>query len=131
MDVDLHKCGNGKRLNGKNICKRLNIPLSTVGAIIKKFKRYGTVVNLMGRGRNCILPPRILRRMVREATKSPRITVKELQALVASWGHQVSKSTIRRHLHNHSLIGRVARRTPFLTTRHRRKRLEFAKHHLH
>ena len=127
MVVDLHKCGNGY----KKICKRLNIPLSTVRAIIKKFKRYWTLENLMGRGRNCILPPRILRRMVRDATKSPRITVKELQALVASWGHQVSKSTIRRHLHNHSLIGRVARRKPFLTTRHRRKRLEFAKHHLH
>ena len=48
----------------------------------------------MGRGRNCILAPRILRRMVREATKSPRITVKELQAFVASWGHQVSKSKV-------------------------------------
>ena len=56
------------------------------------------------------------------------ITVKELQALVVSWGHRVSKNTIRRHLNNHSLIGRVARRKPFLTTRHRRKRfLEFAK----
>ena len=43
-------------------------------------------------------PPKIERRIVREATKSPRITVKELQAFVASWGHQVSKSTIRRHL---------------------------------
>ena len=73
-------------------------------------------------------PPRILRRMVREATKSPRITV---QAFLASWGHQVSKSIIRRHLHNQSLIVRVARRKTFLTTRHRRKRLEFAKRHLH
>ena len=40
---------------------------------------------------------------------------------VATWGHQVSKSTIRCHLHNHILIGRVARR----------KLLEFATHHLH
>ena len=36
------------------------------------------------------------------------------------WCHQVS----RRHFHNHNLIGRVARRKPFLTTRHRRKCLE-------
>ena len=106
--VDLHKCGNGY----KKISKRLNIPLSTVRAIIKKFKRYGTVENVMGRGCNCILSPKILRRMVREATKFPRITVNELQALAASWGYQVSKSTIRHHLHNHSLIGRVARRKP-------------------
>jgi uncharacterized protein YneF (UPF0154 family) len=52
------------------------------------------------------------KRMVREATKSPRITVKELQAFVASWGHQVSRSTIRRHLHNQRLFGRVARGVP-------------------
>ena len=58
----------------------------------------------LGRGCNCIFLPMILRRMVREVTKFPRITVKELQALVASWGHQASKSTIRHHLHNHSLI---------------------------
>ena len=68
---------------------------------------------------------------MREATKSPRITVKELQALVVSLGHQVSKSTIRHHLHNHSLIGRVSSRKLFLTTSHRRKCLEFAKRHLH
>ena len=63
----------------KNFAKKLfDIPLSTVRAIIKKFKRYGTVENLIGRGHNCILPPRILGRKVREATKSLRITVKEL-----------------------------------------------------
>ena len=85
-------------------------------------------LNLTGGGRKCILPPRIGRRMLREATKSPRITVKYLQALVTSWGHQVSKSTIRRHLHNHRLFGRVSRRKPFLTPRH--KHLEFAKRYL-
>ena len=55
----------------------------------------------MGRGHNCILPPRILRRMVREAKKSPRITVKELQALVASWCFLKPGDPIRPHLHNH------------------------------
>jgi transposase len=44
MVVDLHKSGNGY----KKIHKRLNIPLSTVRAIIRKFKRYGTVENLTG-----------------------------------------------------------------------------------
>ena len=78
MVIDIQKCGNGY----KKMSKQLNIPLSTVRAIIKKFKRYGTVENLMGRGHNCILPPRILRRMVREATKSQRITAKEMQTLV-------------------------------------------------
>jgi hypothetical protein len=42
MVVDLHKSGNVY----KKIHKRLNIPLSTVRAIIKKCKRYGIVENL-------------------------------------------------------------------------------------
>ena len=71
MVIDLHKSGKGC----KKIHERLDIPLRTVGAIII-FKRYGTVENLTGRRRKCILPPRIGRGMVREATKSPRITVK-------------------------------------------------------
>ena len=62
----------------------MNIPLSPVRTFIKTFKIYGTVENLTDKGRKCILPPRRGRRMVRVATKSPRITVKELQALVAS-----------------------------------------------
>ena len=106
MVVDLHKSGNGY----KTIAKKLNIPLTTIRAIIKKFKTTGTVVNLPGRGRKCILPPRTVRQMVREAKGNPRATVGELQNLVASWGHQVSKSTIRRHLHGNRLYGRVARK---------------------
>ena len=44
MVID-HKSGNGY----KKIHKRLNIPLSTVRAIIKKCKTYGMVTNLPGR----------------------------------------------------------------------------------
>ncbi|MBN3310347.1 NECA1 protein, partial [Amia calva] len=51
MVVDLHKSGNGY----KKIHKLLNLPLSTVRAIINKFKRYGTVKNLTGRTHKCIL----------------------------------------------------------------------------
>ena len=79
----------------KKIHKRLNIPLTTVRAIIKKFQTSGTVANLPGRGRKCMLSPRTVRKMVREAKKNPRTAVQELQTLVASWGHKVSKSTIK------------------------------------
>ena len=105
MVVDLHKSGNGY----KTIAKKLNIPLTTIRAIIKKFKTTETVVNLPGRGK-CILPPRTVRQMVREAKGNPRATVGELQNLVASCSHQVSKSIIRCHLHANRLFGRVARK---------------------
>ena len=64
-----------------------------------------------------VLPPCTVRRMIK--------TVGELQRKVASWGHQVSKTTIRRHLHANKLFGRLARKKPFLSFYHKHKRLEF------
>src|SRR4029434_3256058 len=106
--VELHKSRNGH----KKISKQLKIPMSTIMAIIKKFKATGDVKNQPGRGRVCILAPRTVRRMVRMAKESPRITAGKLQRLVKSWGQKVSKTTIR--LHHHKLFGRVARKKPLL-----------------
>src|SRR4029434_7762786 len=85
----------------KKISKQLKIPISTIRAIVKKFKVTGDVRNQPGRGPVCKLTPRTVRRMVRVAKESPRITAGELQRLVESWGQKVSKTTIRRHLHHH------------------------------
>jgi len=46
---------------------------------------------------------------------------------VASWGHKVSKTTIRGFLHANRLFVRHGRKKPFLTNTHKRKHLEFAK----
>ena len=62
------------------VIKKMTI--STVRAILKKFKATGTVTNMLGRGPMFILPPRTVRRMIREAKYSPRITVGELQRKV-------------------------------------------------
>ena len=78
--VELHKSRNGH----KKISKELKIPISTIMEIIKKFKATGDVKNQPGRGRVCTLTPRTVRRMVRLAKESPRITAGELQKLVES-----------------------------------------------
>ena len=54
-----------------------------------------------------------------------RTTVQELQTLVVSLGHKVSKSTIRRHLHTNRLFGRVAQTKPLLRETNKFKHLEF------
>ena len=105
----------------KQIATLLKIPISTARAIFKKFK--ATVTNLPGRGPMFILLPHTAGRMTREAKNSPKITVGELQREVASWG-QVSKTTIRPHLHANKLFGRHARKKPFLSLHHKYKRLE-------
>ena len=76
-----------------------------------------------------MLSPHTVRQMVREAKKNPRTTVQELETLVASWGHKVSRSTIRRYLHANRLFGQVARRKPLLGATNKFKHLESAKHH--
>src|SRR4029434_8238105 len=104
--VELHKSRNGH----KKISKQLKILISTIMEIMKKFKATGDVKNQPGRGCVCTLTSRTVRRMVRLAKASPRITAGELQRLVESWGQNVSKTTIRRHLHHHKLFWRVARK---------------------
>src|SRR4029434_9911739 len=94
--VELHKSRNGH----KKISEELKIPISTIMEIIKQFIATGDGKNHAGRGRVCILAPRTVRRMVRMAKESPRITAGKLQRLVKSWGQKVSKTTIRLHHHN-------------------------------
>lgn len=83
MCVDLHKSGNGY----KKIATRLNLPVSTVRGIIKKFKTTGTVTNKAGRGPKFILPQRTVRRMVREVKKSSLS-----QNCIKEWHLGVTKS---------------------------------------
>jgi transposase len=55
----------------------LNITRSTIKSIIKKWKEYGTTTNLPREGR----PPKLkgqARGLIREATKRPKITLKDL-----------------------------------------------------
>src|SRR4029434_7243158 len=118
--VELHKSGNGY----KKTSKQFKISISTIMAIIKKFKATGDVKNQPGRGPVCKLTPCPVRRMVRLEKKSPRITAGEMQRLVESWGQKVSKTTISRHLHHHKLFWRVASKKTLLSINNK---LTFAK----
>ena len=50
------------------------MPISTVRAIIEKFKTTRAVVNLLGRGRKCILPLCTVKRIARQKDHSWRFT---------------------------------------------------------
>ncbi|MGH0144834.1 UNVERIFIED_CONTAM: hypothetical protein FKN15_012134 [Acipenser sinensis] len=58
----------------KRISKTFNIPWSTIKAIIKKWKEYGTTTNLAREGRPPKLMDQARRALIREATKRPKIT---------------------------------------------------------
>ena len=59
--------------------------------------------------------------------KEPRSTSKRFQAELQTQGATVSACTIRHHLNEMGRYGRRPRRTPLLTQRHKKARLEFAK----
>ena len=63
----------------KNILKALNIPWSTVKTIMKKWKADGTTKTLPRSGYPSKLDDQARRRLIREATKRPMATLKELQ----------------------------------------------------
>uniref|UniRef100_A0A8K9X302 RNA helicase n=1 Tax=Oncorhynchus mykiss TaxID=8022 RepID=A0A8K9X302_ONCMY len=98
----------------KNISQALNIPRSTVQAIILKWKEYQTTANLPRPGRPSKLSAHTRKRLIRDAAKRPMITLDELQRSTAEVGDSVHRTTISRILHKSGLYGRVARRKPFL-----------------
>ncbi|XP_029999679.1 E3 ubiquitin-protein ligase RNF181 isoform X1 [Sphaeramia orbicularis] len=104
--IEKYKSGDGY----KKISKSLNIPLSSIKSIIKKWKEYGTCANLPRAGRPHKLSDRVKRRLVRKATKSPLTTLKELKATAAEMGETVHMTTVARVLRQTELYGRVAKR---------------------
>ena len=88
--VERHRSGDGY----KNISKALNIPWSTVKTFIKKWKAYGTTKTLPRSCRPDKMGDKARRRLIREITKRPMATLKELHASLAKTGHCVHVTTI-------------------------------------
>lgn len=114
----------------KAISKALGLQQTMVRAIIHKWRKLGTVVNLPRSGRPTKITPRAQRRLIQEVIKEPRTTSKELQASLASIKVSVHDSTIRKRLGKNSIHGRVPRQKPLLTKKNTKARLTFAKKYL-
>ncbi len=103
--VDMYQSGKGY----KGISKALGLQWTTVRAIIHKWRKLGTVVNLPRSGRPTKITPRAQQRLIQEVIKEPRTTSKELQASVASIKVSVHDSTIRKRLDKNGIHVRVPR----------------------
>ncbi|KAK3508007.1 hypothetical protein QTP70_010146 [Hemibagrus guttatus] len=104
--------------------------MSTVASIIHKWKEFGTTRTLRRAGHLAKLSDRGRRALVREVTKNPIITLKELQSFSVERGEPSRRTTISAALHQSGLYGRVARQKPLLSKRHMTACLEFFKRHL-
>ncbi len=124
--IEIYQSGKGY----KAIIKALGLQRTTVRAIIHKWRKHGTVVNLPRSGRPTKITPRAQRRLIQEVTKDPTTTSKELQASLASVKVSVHDSTIRKRLGKNGLHGRVPRLKPLLSKKNIKARLSFARKHL-
>lgn len=95
--VEAYETGKGYKL----ISKAVGLPKTTVRAILRKWKRFGTVVTLPRSGRPSKISPGARREIIREVMKNPCMTSKDLQATLASSNICVHHSTIRRILGVH------------------------------
>ncbi|XP_062921089.1 endoribonuclease LACTB2 isoform X2 [Mobula hypostoma] len=82
-------------------------------------------------GRRHILSPRDERTLVRKVQIIPRTTAKDLVKMLEKTGRQISMSTVKRILYQHSLKGCSARKKPLLQNRQKKARLQFASAHGH
>jgi len=124
--VEKHRSGEGY----KKISKSLIIPLSTVKSITKRWKMYYNTQTLPRSGRPFKLSSWTRRKLVRDVTVNPTMTLKDLQGSMSEMGVSVHQSTISRSRHKAGLNGQVTRKKPFLKKTNLKACMEFVKKNL-
>uniref|UniRef100_A0AAY5KLD1 Transposase Tc1-like domain-containing protein n=1 Tax=Esox lucius TaxID=8010 RepID=A0AAY5KLD1_ESOLU len=104
MDLIVERYQSGEGY--KRIFKALNIPWNTVKTVIIELRKYGTTETLLRTGRPSKMDEKT-RKLVREASKRPKETLKELQEILAGTGCVLHVTTISCILHMNGLWSRV------------------------
>ncbi len=120
--VDLHKAGMGY----KTIAKQLGEKMTTVGVIIRKWKKHKLTVNLPRTGAPCKISPRGVSMIIRTVRNQPRTTREDLVNDLKVAGTIVTKKTIGNTLHHEGVKSCSARKVLLLKKAHVQARLKFA-----
>ncbi len=106
--VDLHKAGMGY----KTITKQLGLKVTTVGAIIRKWKKHKITVSLPRTGVPCKISPRGVSMIMRTVRNQPRTTREDLVNDLNAAGTIVTKKTIGNALRREGLKSCSAHKVP-------------------
>ncbi len=120
--VDLLKAGMGY----KTITKQLGEKMTTVGAIILKWKKHKITVNLPRSGVSCKISPRGVSVIMRTVRNQPRTTREDLVNDLKAAGTIVTKKTIGNTLHREGLKSCSTCKVPLLKKAHVEAHLKFA-----
>ena len=106
--IEHHERGQGYR----KISKEMNVALSTVGNIIRKYKKYGdATAKLLRNGRQRKINERTSRWISRNVQINPFITRSEMKTDLGGAGINVSKDTISRALYRTGFHSRSPKKT--------------------
>lgn len=109
---------------GVDIAAIVGVHVRTVQRVVKKFREDGTYkCKPCGGSHAKKLSDRDVRAIIRVSKTHRRSTLSEITNICST---QVSRSTIRRALHESGIFSRIAVKKPFLTHRHMSQRLAFA-----
>ncbi len=120
--VDLHKAGMGY----KTIAKQLGEKVTTVGTIIRKWKKHKITVNLPRSGLHARSHPRGVSMIMRTVRNQPRTTCKDLVNDLKAAGTIVTKKTIGNTLRREGLKSCSICKVPLLKKAHVQAHLKFA-----
>ena len=108
--------------------KEINLALSTVGNIIRKYKKCGDgTANLPRNGRPRKLNERTSRWISRNVQINHFITRSEIKTDLENAGINLSKDSISRALYRTDFYSRSPRKVPLLKTKHVKDRLKFCR----
>ncbi len=120
--VDLYKAGMGY----KTITKQLGEKVTTVCAIIGKWKKHKITVNLPRSGAPCKISPRGISMIMKTVRNQPRTTQEDLVNDLKAAGTIVTKKTIGNTLQHEGPKSCSARKMPLHKKAHIQAHLKFA-----
>ena len=112
------------------IRRRLNIRRGTIHDIIKKFQLTDEIYDLRRSGRPRKTTRQQDRNLVRKSLSNRRSSVRQLQRATGT-DLGISSATVHRRLKEAGLRSVVMKKKPTLTNRHKVRRLEWARDHVH
>jgi transposase len=122
--IGAHKCD----FSVRKISEVLDHPKSTVQDIISAYKNDGLEKMPSRSGRPLIITERDNTHLMRILNNNRRTNIKELcEEFISSTSTNVSSITLKRHLHNNNIYGRIGAKKPFVNAANRIKRLSWAK----
>lgn len=121
--IDHYKKGKSQR----EIAAIVNKPRTTVANIIKRFKNEGRVINKPKISPKKLFSERQERWIVNQIKINPRLSAPKLRDMVEKhFNISCNAETVRRVLRNNGLNGRIARKKPFVSSKNKKIRLQFA-----